>query len=128
LEAAHLPELPHFLVVEAKSTAAEEQVEWVGLVESKVRLLATLLEKEKVADVRVWPKAFPSSSCCRWLIGFRVPRNVRIDLNCSVKSFTDMVTKGGIQARIWKKGMVVKVEHRKRRDLSDIIEGNILPF
>ena len=26
LEAAHLPELPHFLIVEAKSSAAEEQV------------------------------------------------------------------------------------------------------
>ena len=38
----------------------------MGLVESKVRLLATLLEKERVAEVRVWPKAFPSSSfCCR---------------------------------------------------------------
>ena len=32
-----------------------------------------------------------------------------------------------MQARIWKKGMVVKVEHRKRRDLSDLLWGNVVP-
>jgi hypothetical protein len=60
-------------------------------------------------------------------VGFRVAKNNRLDLNRAAKSFTDMVTKGGIQARIWKKGMVVKVEHRKRRDLSDLLRGNVLP-
>jgi hypothetical protein len=68
-----------------------------------------------------------SSSCCRWLVGFRVAKNNRLDLNRAAKSFTDMVTKGGIQARVWKKGMVVKVEHKKRRDLPDLLTGNVLP-
>jgi len=115
-------------VVEAKSTAAEEQVDWMGFVESKVRLLAMSLEKEGVAGLQVWPKPIPSSSCCcRWLVGFRVPKNIRLDLNRPVKSFTDMVTRGGIQARIWKKGMVVKVEHRKRKDLSTLFGDSVLP-
>ena len=39
----------------------------MGFVESKVRLLATSLEREAVTEVRVWPKAIPSSSsCCRY--------------------------------------------------------------
>ena len=36
----------------------------MGFVESKVRLLATSLEKEGVAELQVWPKPIPSSSCC----------------------------------------------------------------
>jgi len=55
-------------------------------------------------------------------------------LSKAAKTFTEMVTKGGIQvtrqeesfldfqfqARVWKKGMEVKVEHRKRKDLLDL--------
>jgi len=122
---ASLPNLPHFLVVEARSSTAEEQVEWMGLVESKVRLLAISLERKKATEVRTWPKAFPSCNmCCRWLIGFKVPKNVRLDLSRTAKTFTEVVTKGGIQARVWKKGMEVKVEHRKRKDLLDLFGQN----
>ena len=50
----------HFLVLEASSATEEDQLEWYGYVESKVRHLILNLEREAIELAHVWPKTYPS--------------------------------------------------------------------
>ena len=49
----------HFIVLEASSSCEEDQLEWYGLVESKVRHLVMNLEREAISLAHVWPKRYP---------------------------------------------------------------------
>ena len=99
----------HFLVLEASSATEEDQLEWYGYVESKVRHLILNLEREAIELAHVWPKTYPSLEegreklCCYWFIGLLIkpmpkpsddsgnqPRQ-NLDLTTPIKNFQELV-------------------------------------
>ena len=95
----------HFIVLEASSATAEDQLEWYGLVEAKVRHLIQNLEREAIELAHVWPKTYPSleegreKTCCYWFVGLVIRTNRQedgqreLDLTTPIKSFTEVVAR-----------------------------------
>jgi poly(A) polymerase len=88
----------HFIVLLASSSSAEDQLEWVGLVESKVRHLIGNLERNvHITLAHVNPECFsqlepePDKFCTMWFIGlvFAKTENLNVDLTYDIQSFTD---------------------------------------
>lgn len=82
----------------ASSSSAEDQLEWVGLVESKVRHLILNLERNQhITLAHVNPECFsqlepePDKFCTMWFIGlvFAKTENLNVDLTYDIQSFTD---------------------------------------
>jgi poly(A) polymerase len=65
----------HFIVLEVSSKTEEDQLEWYGLVESKIRHLILNLERESIELAHIWPKPYPSQVegqeklCYYWFVG-----------------------------------------------------------
>ncbi|KFW88838.1 Poly(A) polymerase gamma, partial [Phalacrocorax carbo] len=95
----------HYIVLTASALSEEHHLEWIGLVESKIRVLVANLEKnEFITIAHVKPQSFPGNQelCKRngyvsmWFLGivFRKVENaesVHIDLTYVIQSFTDTV-------------------------------------
>ena len=95
----------HFIVLEASSATEEDQLEWYGLVESKVRHLILNLEREAIELAHVWPKTYPSLEegkeklCCYWFVGIILKtspaidtaKHKSLDLTTPIKAFTELV-------------------------------------
>ena len=104
----------HFIVLEASSSTEEDQLEWFGLVESKVRHLISNLEREAIELAHVWPKTYPSleegkeKTCCYWFVGLIIkqkqteeggqPQN--LDLTTPIKAFTELVMRAAISINV----------------------------
>ena len=104
----------HFIVLEASSASEEDQLEWYGLVESKVRHLILNLEREAIELAHVWPKTYPSleegreKTCCYWFVGLVIktrqtedgaqPQN--LDLTTPIKAFTELVMRSAITINV----------------------------
>jgi len=125
----------HFIVLEVSSSTEEDQLEWYGLVESKVRHLILNLERESIELAHVWPKTYPSleegreKTCCYWFVGLVIkakqtteegqPQN--LDLTTPIKAFTELVMRSAINITVWKEGMKVEAFYRKRKQLSQYL-------
>lgn len=122
----------HFIVLEASSLTEEDQLEWYGLVESKVRHLILNLERESIELAHVWPKTYPSleegkeKTCCYWFVGLVIkatppsesgqPQN--LDLTTPIKAFTELVMRSALTIQVWKEGMKVEAYYGGRKQLS----------
>ncbi len=120
----------HFLVLEASSETEEDQLEWFGLVESKVRQLVLNLERESIELAHVWPKTYPSleegkeKRSCYWFIGLVIktstdgsaPQN--LDLTSPIRKFTELVMGTAIKINRWKEGMKVEADYKRRKELA----------
>lgn len=83
----------------SSSNSQEDQLEWCGLVESKIRLLIGNLERNQhITLAHVNPDSFqqpqePDSNvhCTMWFIGvvFAKTENLNVDLTYDIMSFTD---------------------------------------
>lgn len=83
----------------SSSNSQEDQLEWCGLVESKIRLLIGNLERNQhITLAHVNPDSFqqpqePDSNvhCTMWFIGvvFAKSENLNVDLTYDIMSFTD---------------------------------------
>jgi len=121
----------HFIVLEASSSCEEDQLTWEGLVESNVRHMVTNLEREAISLAHVWPKSFRSlvegcdKICCYWFIGLKVEMKEgsggQLDLTTPIKAFTDTVMKKAIQNNIWKTGMKIVADYKKRKELKEYL-------
>ncbi|KAK7834530.1 hypothetical protein U0070_017716 [Myodes glareolus] len=103
----------HYIVLTASASTEENHLEWVGLVESKIRVLVGNLERnEFITLAHVNPQSFPGNKehhkannyVSMWFLGiiFRRVENaesVNIDLTYDIQSFTDTET----GAAVWKK-------------------------
>jgi len=117
----------HFIVLEASSSCEDDHAQWVGLVESKVRHLVANLEREAINLAHIWPYTYPSlvegqeKTCCYWFIGLELNREGgnggQFDLTTPIKAFTDIVMRSAIQINVWKQGMKILVEYKRRKDL-----------
>ena len=104
----------HFIVLEASSGTEEDQLEWYGLVESKVRHLILNLEREAIDLAHVWPKTYPSleegreKTCCYWFVGLALKaqqteegaKSQNLDLTTPIKAFTETLMRAAININV----------------------------
>ncbi|XP_037605790.1 poly(A) polymerase type 3-like isoform X2 [Sebastes umbrosus] len=108
----------HYLLLEATSTTEEQHLEWVGLVESKMRLLVGNLEKNKhVSLAHIGLQPFPGSNngntkegrSTKWLIGleYKGSESLNVDLNPAFQSFRDTL----YNCKLYQEGMTISATY-----------------
>ena len=122
----------HFIVLEASANSEEDQLEWYGLVESKVRHLVGNLEREAIDLAHVWPKTYPSlepgreTRCCYWFIGLQLKTARKddgtpqsLDLTVPIRKFTEVVMSSATTTvGMWREGMKVEAVYKRRKELA----------
>ncbi|CAL1673253.1 unnamed protein product [Lasius platythorax] len=125
----------HYIVLLARSSSAEDQLEWCGLVESKIRhLIGTLERNPHITLAHVNPEAFPpldpepSKHCSMWFIGlsFAKSESLNIDLTYDIKSFVETIERQAEQINMLKEGMWIEAKHVKRKDLHTYVSPSLL--
>ncbi|KAG8443977.1 hypothetical protein GDO86_009237 [Hymenochirus boettgeri] len=121
----------HYIVLTASASTEEHHLEWVGLVESKIRVLVGNLERNDfITLVHVNPQSFPGNrDLCKdtdyvsmWFLGINFKKiesteSVNIDLTHDIQSFTDTVYRQANIINMLKKGMKIEATHVKKKQL-----------
>ncbi|XP_051507140.1 poly(A) polymerase gamma isoform X1 [Myxocyprinus asiaticus] len=121
----------HYIVLTASASTEENHLEWIGLVESKIRVLVGNLERnEYITLAHVNPQSFPGSKENRnenefvsmWFIGINFKKLdnsdcVNIDLTYDIQSFTDTVYRQASNINMLKDGMTIEATHVKKKQL-----------
>ncbi|NXO50937.1 PAPOG polymerase, partial [Aramus guarauna] len=121
----------HYIVLTASASTEEHHLKWVGLVESKIRVLVANLERnEFISIAHVKPQSFPGNQELRkqsdyvtmWFLGiaFKKAENaesVNIDLTHVIQSFTDTVYRQANNLNVLKEGMKIEAAHVKKKHL-----------
>ncbi|XP_074874606.1 poly(A) polymerase gamma-like [Buteo buteo] len=130
----------HYIVLTASASTKEHHLEWIGLVESKIRVLVGNLERnEFISIAHVKPQSFPGSrELCKqsgyvsmWFLGimFRKVENaasVNVDLTCVTQSFKDTVYSQANYLNVLKEGMKIEAAHVKRKHLHHFLPAETL--
>uniref|UniRef100_A0A8C8VEE6 polynucleotide adenylyltransferase n=1 Tax=Pelusios castaneus TaxID=367368 RepID=A0A8C8VEE6_9SAUR len=130
----------HYIVLTASASTEEHHLEWVGLVESKIRVLVGNLERNEFINLaHVNPQSFPgnkeqykeSDHVSMWFLGiiFRKMENaesVNIDLTYDIQSFTDTVHRQANNINMLKEGMKIEATHVKKKQLHYYLPAEIL--
>ncbi|XP_021101952.1 poly(A) polymerase gamma isoform X2 [Heterocephalus glaber] len=130
----------HYIVLTASASTEENHLEWVGLVESKIRVLVGNLERnEFITLAHVNPQSFPGNKehhkdnnyVSMWFLGiiFRRVENaesVNIDLTYDIQSFTDTVYRQANNINMLKEGMKIEATHVKKKQLHQYLPAEIL--
>ncbi|XP_009982988.1 PREDICTED: poly(A) polymerase gamma, partial [Tauraco erythrolophus] len=130
----------HYIVLTASACTKEHHLEWIGLVESKIRVLVGNLERnEFITIAHVKPQSFPGNQeLCRqhgyvsmWFLGivFKKVENserVNIDLTHVIQSFTDTVYRQASNLNVLKEGMKIEAAHVKRKHLHYFLPAEAL--
>ncbi|KAJ6645725.1 Poly(A) polymerase gamma [Pseudolycoriella hygida] len=131
----------HFIVLLVRSKSAEDHLEWCGLVESKIRLLVTQLERNQhITLPHVNPKCFQHTKpaengkslsqapCSMWFIGleFEKSENLNVDLTESIQCFTNAVHKHAVNIKLLKSGMEIEARHVRRKQLCQYLDNDLL--
>ncbi|XP_068796460.1 poly(A) polymerase gamma isoform X5 [Struthio camelus] len=130
----------HYIVLTASASTEEHHLEWVGLVESKIRVLVGNLERNEFINIaHVNPQSFPgnrehckqSGYVSMWFLGiiFRKVENaesVNIDLTYDIQSFTDTVYRQANNLNMLKEGMKIEAAHMKRKQLHYFLPAETL--
>ncbi|XP_068597096.1 poly(A) polymerase gamma [Brachionichthys hirsutus] len=130
----------HYIVLTASASTEENHLEWIGLVESKIRVLVGNLERnEYITLAHVNPQSFPGSKDNRnendfvsmWFIGiiFKKVENtesVNIDLTYDIQSFTDTVYRQANNINMLKDGMKIEATHVKKKQLHQYLPPELV--
>jgi len=128
----------HYIVLSAYSNSNEHHLEWVGLVESKIRILIVNLERNQYVKLaHVNPKSYgpleknENEPVSRWFIGleFQKPEgteNVNVDITPEIQYFTNTVHKQALQISLFKEGMKTEARHVKKRQLNMFLPNSVL--
>ncbi|XP_040285655.1 poly(A) polymerase gamma isoform X1 [Bufo bufo] len=130
----------HYIVLTASAFSEEHHLEWVGLVESKIRVLVGNLERnEFITLAHVNPQSFAGGQDhCKddefmsmWFLGiiFKKVENaesVNIDLTHDIQSFTDTVYRQANNINLLKKGMTIEATHVRRKQLHQYLPPEAL--
>uniref|UniRef100_A0A673IQU3 Poly(A) polymerase n=1 Tax=Sinocyclocheilus rhinocerous TaxID=307959 RepID=A0A673IQU3_9TELE len=121
----------HYIVLLASAQTEKQHLEWVGLVESKIRILVGNLEKnEFITLAHVNPQSFPGpkeeSENTIWVIGvvfkkMEGPENLNVDLTFDIQSFTDTVYRQAITSKMFEADMKITAMHVKRKQLQQLL-------
>lgn len=125
----------HFIVLLASTLSKEHHLEWYGLVESKIRILISNLERHPyIALAHVNPESFPPKEPdgerfqSMWFIGlqFNKTEHVNIDLTYDTRSFVDTVKRQATAINILKQDMEVDIKYVRRRELAKYLPQNVV--
>ncbi|XP_046751601.1 poly(A) polymerase type 3 [Diprion similis] len=125
----------HYIVLLTSSLTPEDQLEWCGLVESKIRHLIGILERNPhITLAHVNPEVFPplepvtDRQCSMWFIGliFAKSENLKVDLTYDIKSFADSVERQAEQINMLKEGMWIEAKPVKRKELHTYISPSLV--
>lgn len=130
----------HYIVLTASASTEENHLEWIGLVESKIRVLVGNLERnEYITLAHVNPQSFPGSKenhnenefVSMWFIGisFKKLDNsdcVNIDLTYDIQSFTDTVYRQASNINMLKDGMTIEATHVKKKQLHHYLSPELV--
>ncbi|NWU66316.1 PAPOG polymerase, partial [Pterocles burchelli] len=129
----------HYIVLTASASTEEHHLEWIGLVESKIRVLVGNLERnEFITIAHVKPQSFPGNKDLKqsgyvsmWFLGivFRKVENaesIHIDLTYVIQSFTDTVYRQANNLKVLKEGMKIEAAHVKKKHLRYFLPAEIL--
>ncbi|KAI3364519.1 hypothetical protein L3Q82_011299 [Scortum barcoo] len=119
----------HYILLKATSATEKQHCEWVDLVESKIRILVGILERNvHISRVHINSQSFPESSQSNdkmgttWLIGLHLnmeeSKNKTIDLTSDLLSFTSSIYSLAESCKIYKEGMSISATYAKRENLS----------
>lgn len=130
----------HYIVLIASAGSKEHHLEWVGLVESKIRILVGSLERNshiKLAHVN--PKGYSSppneedekkdNYCSVWFIGLEfqhLDTSTNIDLTYDIRFFVDRTHQQAVGINMWKEGMKIEAKHVKRKQLTTYLPESVL--
>jgi poly(A) polymerase len=127
----------HFIVLIASSATAEDQLEWYGLIESKIRHLIGQLERNQYIQLpHIWPTSYPPVNpppdkvhCTQWFIGLIFAKskdNVNIDLTYDIVSFRNAVNFSAENLKIFKEGMELDALYVRKKDLKHYLPPHVL--
>ncbi|XP_064411745.1 poly(A) polymerase gamma isoform X2 [Latimeria chalumnae] len=130
----------HYIVLTASASTEENHLEWIGLVESKIRVLVGNLERnEFITLAHVNPQSFPGTKdqqskneyLSMWFIGiiFKKVENaesMNIDLTYDIQSFTDTVYRQANNINMLKEGMKIEATHVKKKQLHQYLPPEVL--
>uniref|UniRef100_A0AAY4E5F4 polynucleotide adenylyltransferase n=1 Tax=Denticeps clupeoides TaxID=299321 RepID=A0AAY4E5F4_9TELE len=123
----------HYIVLTASASTEENHLEWIGLVESKIRVLVGNLERnEYITLAHVNPQSFPGNDfVSMWFIGINFKKmesseSVNIDLTYDIQSFTDTVYRQANNINMLKDGMKIEATHVKRKQLHQYLPPEVL--
>uniref|UniRef100_A0A3B3SYE2 polynucleotide adenylyltransferase n=2 Tax=Paramormyrops kingsleyae TaxID=1676925 RepID=A0A3B3SYE2_9TELE len=124
----------HYIVLLASAPTEKPHLEWVGLVESKIRILVGNLEKnEFITLAHVNPQSFPGPKesekeefSTMWVIGIVFKKmegseNLNVDLTYDIQSFTDTVYRQAISSKMFESDMKITAMHVKRKQLHQLL-------
>ncbi|XP_052327311.1 poly(A) polymerase type 3-like isoform X4 [Oncorhynchus keta] len=131
----------HYIVLLASAPTEKQHLEWVGLVESKIRILVGNLEKnEFITLAHVNPQSFPGPKESRekeevstmWVIGvifkkMEASENLNVDLTIDIQSFTDTVYRQAMNSKMFEADMKIQAMHVKRRQLHQLLPDLVMP-
>ncbi|XP_073350174.1 poly(A) polymerase type 3-like [Pagrus major] len=120
----------HYILLQASSAPDQQHLEWVGLVESKIRLLVGNLErKEHISLAHVNPRSITCpvkandkwGLSTTWMIGLlfntQSSKNVNIDLTFELSAFKDTFQSLATNSQIYEEGMTISTTYRRRENL-----------
>ncbi|XP_064420922.1 poly(A) polymerase alpha isoform X2 [Latimeria chalumnae] len=130
----------HYIVLLASAPTEKQHLEWVGLVESKIRILVGSLEKnEFITLAHVNPQSFPAPNensdkeefSTMWVIGIIFKKmenceNLSVDLTYDIQSFTDTVYRQAINSKMFETDMKIAAMHVKRKQLHQLLPSHAL--
>ncbi|CAD5229806.1 unnamed protein product [Bursaphelenchus xylophilus] len=123
----------HFLVLMCITENHDDHVKFTGLVESKIRILISALERNAAVNIgHVNPKQYKPKAdsgitapyenpvITLWFIGLDLNSQMKrsIDLTQEIQQFNDTVTTAGYASRTYKETMLVQPSYAKRNELS----------
>ena len=120
----------HFLMVMSKANTEQDRMDWDGLVEARLRLLVTSLEKQQsVTLAHPCPRTFdpyqpnPDLFQSIWFVGltFSKATGLQLDLAQDIQNFNDALADAAQMRKFYRKGMKIEVKHVKRKQLNQFI-------
>ncbi|XP_036397749.1 poly(A) polymerase type 3-like [Megalops cyprinoides] len=130
----------HYIVLLASAPTEKQHLEWIGLVESKIRILVGNLEKnEFITLAHVNPQSFPGPKedsekeefSTMWVIGIVFKKmegseNLNVDLTYDIQSFTDTVYRQAISSKMFETDMKITAMHVKRKQLHQLLPNLVI--
>ncbi|XP_058234952.1 poly(A) polymerase alpha isoform X2 [Hemibagrus wyckioides] len=131
----------HYIVLLASAPTEKQHLEWVGLVESKIRILVGSLEKnEFITLAHVNPQSFPGPKesnktpelSTMWVIGIEFKKMegselLNVDLTYDIQTFTDTVYRQAISSKMFESDKKISAMHVKRKQLHQLLPDLVIP-
>ncbi|KAL7295550.1 hypothetical protein TKK_0011191 [Trichogramma kaykai] len=127
----------HYVLLMANSENAEDQLEWSGMVESKLRHFVGVLERNHTISLaHINPTSFKplneeeNQFMTMWFIGLTFNKTdngkIKVDLTSDARSFVDNTMRHAEQIKMYRKGMSIDVRYLKKKDLAQYVPASLL--